>query len=829
MSKLKLRRPRALGKVYLIAALVVATAIPTSLAGISLVASDAAPTAGGVYQLAVTRSGMCIDVVSGAKNSGAALQQWGCTAGASWQQFRLVSTGSGNYQLVNMNSGMCIDVPGGSKSSGVQLQQWGCGAGQTNQLWTLTASGKGTFQIINVNSGLCVSDKGASTAPGAAVIQETCTHNSNKQWGFRPIDGTPTGTTTASPAPSASASATTAPASTSPATTSAPASDTVASDGTGRYKTVQAAIDAVPANGTERVTITIKPGTYREIVTVPADKPNITLRGTGDSADDILIVNNHYAGTHGTANSATMFVYGHDFIGENLTISNDFDENSADTGDQAVALHLNADRTVLSNVRLLGDQDTFLVNNNARAYIVNSYVEGTVDFVFGGGTAVFDNCEIHENSRGGTLTAASTPADKAYGFLFHRSRITGDAAAGSSYLGRPWRPAAQVVYRESQLAAVIKSAQPWTDMSDNSWNSARFFEYRNTGAGAAVNANRPQLTDADAAKYTPQTYLAGSDGWNPVGAVGAVEGGASTGTGRTWSDTADGFASTEGGTTGGAGGGTVTVTTQADLVKYASASAAYVIEVAGAIAISPKGTEIPVASDKTIIGVGTKGEIVGGGFFIGTGVRNVIIRNLTIRDTQMPDDDPDDKVYDYDAIQMDSADHIWIDHNTLTRMNDGLIDSRKDTSDLTVSWNILAENNKAFGIGWTDNVTARITIHHNWIRGTNQRNPSTDNVAYAHLYNNYLQDITSYGNYSRGRTSMVLENSYFENVVNPYYPDITAQLAESGSIVVNCTGRQETNGSAFTPSDYYSYTPDAAKDVPALLNTYAGPQANIGV
>ncbi|GIE88177.1 Pectate lyase [Actinoplanes regularis] len=299
--------------------------------------------------------------------------------------------------------------------------------------------------------------------------------------------------------------------------------------------------------------------------------------------------------------------------------------------------------------------------------------------------------------------------------------------------------------------------------------------------------------------------------------------------GRTWPATPDGFAGTGGGTTGGAGGTTVTVTTQADLARYAAASGAYVIRVAAAITISPKGTEIPISSNKTVVGAGTSGQIVGGGFFLGTGVTNVIIRNLTIRDTQMADDDPDDKVYDYDGIQMDTADHIWIDHNTIERMNDGLIDSRKDTTYLTVSWNVLAENNKAFGIGWTDNVTARMTIHHNWIHDTNQRNPSTDNVAYAHLYDNYLQNVASYGNYSRGATKMVLENSYFENVKDPYYPDSTAQLKQSGSILVNCTGSQVTSGSAFTPSSFYSYTLDAAADVPAMLRQYAGPQANIGV
>ncbi|MET7419122.1 RICIN domain-containing protein [Dactylosporangium sp. NPDC005555] len=343
------------------------------------------------------------------------------------------------------------------------------------------------------------------------------------------------------------------------------------------------------------------------------------------------------------------------------------------------------------------------------------------------------------------------------------------------------------------------------------------FQIININSGLCISDK--DASTASGAAVIQETCTANSNKQWAFNAVG----------GRTWSDTADGFASTGGGTTGGAGGPTVTVTTLADLQKYVTASTPYVIRVAGAITVTPKGTELKVQSNKTIVGVGTSGQIVGGGFFLGTGVRNVIIRNLTIRDTQMTDDDPDDKVYDYDGIQMDTADHVWIDHNTIVRMNDGLIDSRKDTSYLTVSWNVMGGNNKAFGIGWTDNVTARMTIHHNWIHDTNQRNPSTDNVAYAHLYNNYLQNVSSYGNYARGATKMVLENSYFENVKDPYYPDPTAQLKQSGSITVNCTGQQKTSGSAFTPSSFYSYTLDPAADVPNLLRTYAGPQAGIGL
>ncbi|MEV4836990.1 RICIN domain-containing protein [Nonomuraea sp. NPDC049486] len=301
--------------------------------------------------------------------------------------------------------------------------------------------------------------------------------------------------------------------------------------------------------------------------------------------------------------------------------------------------------------------------------------------------------------------------------------------------------------------------------------------------------------------------------------------------GRTWPGTADGFAATSGGglstTTGGAAGQTVTVTTYADLVRYATASQPYVIRVNGTLAASPRGSEIRVASEKTIVGVGRNGTLAGGGFFL-DGVSNVIIRNMTIRDTLMPEDDPGDDTYDFDGVQMDGAHHVWIDHNHITRMNDGLIDSREDTSYLTVSWNVIAEGRKAFGIGWTPNVTSRMTIHHNWLRDNASRNPSTDNVAYAHLYNNYLQNITGYGNYARGATRLVLENSYFQNVKDPYYRDAAAQLRQSGSVCSGCTGRQETGGSAFTPGSFYSYSLDAASQVPSLVQAYAGPQPNIG-
>ncbi|MFJ9899945.1 pectinesterase family protein [Streptomyces sp. NPDC091280] len=456
----------------------------------------------GTYTLTVAKSGQCMDLVGSGKSPGTLIQQWGCGTGQSNQQWTLVDRGSGRFALRSAASGLCLDVPGASTASGTRLQQWGCATGQDNQLWTLKQAQEHTYQLVNAGNGLCVSDAGASTAAGAAVIQETCTANSNKRWTLTAV-----GSTTASPSPSPAASGTTI---------------TVAADGSGDVRTVQAAIDKVPANNTKPVTIAVKKGTYRGVFTVPGTKPYVTLKGLGASASDVVLVENHGAGTkkadgttYGTSGSATAFVDGHDFTASNLTLSNDYDTGTASTG-QAVALSLSADRAVFTGVRILGHQDTLLLNDSARAYFRKSYVAGTVDFVFGGGIGVFDQSEIHQLGNGGYLTAASTPANRAYGYLFYKSSITGAGVAGTSSLGRPWRQNAQVLYRESTIGSFIRTSQPWSDMSANTWKGARFSEYKNTGAGATVNSARPQLSDSQAADYTPQKYLAGSDGWNPT-------------------------------------------------------------------------------------------------------------------------------------------------------------------------------------------------------------------------------------------------------------------------------------------------------------------------
>ncbi|MFC9679382.1 pectinesterase family protein [Streptomyces sp. NPDC056948] len=301
-----------------------------------------------------------------------------------------------------------------------------------------------------------------------------------------------------------------------------------------------------------------------------------------------------------------------------------------------------------------------------------------------------------------------------------------------------------------------------------------------------------------------------------------------------WTDRPHGFASLAGGTTGGAGGKVVTVTDQAALAKYAAAEEPYVIRVKGALEMDPFGTEIPVASDKTIIGVSDTAEIVHGGFTLDPGTHNVIIRNLTIRDTAI-EGNWDCKDTDYDGIRLDTAHHVWIDHIRFSRICDGQLDIRKDSEYVTVSYNRFTNNNKTFGIGWTPNVRTQITVDHNWFTGTKQRNPSADNCAYAHLYNNYLSSqlsdgdpVWTYGNWSRGRTKMVIENSFYDGVQHPYQADATAELVQRGSILRNTTGRHDAWGTAFDPREFYAYRLDPAASVPALVKRFSGPQRRIG-
>jgi len=309
--------------------------------------------------------------------------------------------------------------------------------------------------------------------------------------------------------------------------------------GAGTYATVQAALDAAPA-GTEAdpTVVLIRPGDYRGRVFVT--KPYTTLKGlTGNAADVRIVfdlpssaVNPDTGSTYGSSAATVMVSYS--AVGvtmTDLTLENDYDENLGSS--QALAIQTQADRGVFRNVRFVADQDTALFNSRnsdtvARSYVVDSYLEGDVDFIYGRGTVVVDRSTVHLSSRGSTsnngyMLAPSTESANQYGILVTDSVVTSDAPDKSFYLGRPWKPSSapnahsQALIRDTVLPAAIRD-DAWSDFGSASpWRSARLFEYNNSGPGAGVSADRPQLPADQANQYTRWTYLAGTDGWNPTG------------------------------------------------------------------------------------------------------------------------------------------------------------------------------------------------------------------------------------------------------------------------------------------------------------------------
>jgi pectate lyase len=279
------------------------------------------------------------------------------------------------------------------------------------------------------------------------------------------------------------------------------------------------------------------------------------------------------------------------------------------------------------------------------------------------------------------------------------------------------------------------------------------------------------------------------------------------------------------GTTGGAGGATVTVSTLADLVTQATSTAPLTIRIQGTIDMSPNGWgyKVPVKSNKTILGLGTDATLQFGGLQVSDNEKNVIIRNLTIKDSFQS---WDGKLGDWDAVTVQNgAHHVWIDRCTLTHMEDGLIDIVKGADYVTVSNVKFINHNKTFAIGTDDyDNHPKVTAYHNYFAGTNQRNPLSNN-SLTHVFNNYYEGITSYGANSRREADVYVEANYYKNSVN--ITDISD--GNEGDIVFtadnvkdNATGRNETRGTAFTPSSYYVYIKDNAATLPANVVKMAG-------
>ena len=300
-----------------------------------------------------------------------------------------------------------------------------------------------------------------------------------------------------------------------------PQSLTVAQDGSGDYKTIQEAVNAVRELSQVQVIIYIKPGVYREKLIIPSWKKNIFLKG--ESSETTIITNSDYSGKqnpggsdqfgrskHSTYTSYTVLVQGSDFKAEDLTI-----ENRAGRVGQAVALHVEGDRAVIIRCRLLGNQDTlYTATSESRQFYRDCYIEGTTDFIFGEATCLFKNCLIKSLSNS-YITAAATSAAQPFGYVFMECSLVADSNVTKCFLGRPWRPNAKTVFLYSGLGVHIVP-RGW-----NNWNnpanekSVLYAEYQNSGPGAQTASRvkwSKQLTKKEAAAYKIERIF---NGWIP--------------------------------------------------------------------------------------------------------------------------------------------------------------------------------------------------------------------------------------------------------------------------------------------------------------------------
>ena len=297
----------------------------------------------------------------------------------------------------------------------------------------------------------------------------------------------------------------------------------VAQDGSGAFASVQQAIDALPASGGE---ITVKPGTYREVVSIR--KPHVHLHGADSDPAKAVLVFNHGPSNGGTFASGTLYVEAPDATIDHLTVANDLGSGHG----QGVALYITADHAVFRHLRILGAQDTLFAASRycygdygpcvtARQYFEDCYIEGNTDFIFGDAMAVFERCELHGIAPGNVMYTAQsrhTAAQRESGYVFDHCRLTGEAREhGVISLGRPWRPYATVVFLHARIDAPVIPAgwTEWTRFGQPSLWTAFYAEYDSTGPGANPAAREPDaklLTEWEAQQWSPKEFLGG---WEP--------------------------------------------------------------------------------------------------------------------------------------------------------------------------------------------------------------------------------------------------------------------------------------------------------------------------
>ncbi|WP_340034601.1 pectinesterase family protein [Paenibacillus sp. FSL H3-0302] len=306
------------------------------------------------------------------------------------------------------------------------------------------------------------------------------------------------------------------------------------------YHTIQEAVDSLEQGPSGQAdTLYILSGVYKEAVRIY--RSNLTIIGIGY----VEIVMNRYAKERdeageeiNTFSTPTLFLGGSHLVLENLVITNN--AGQGENIGQAVAVYANCDQTVFRNCTLKGYQDTLFTgplppapkerstfggiplrehHAQYRQLYQHCYIEGTVDFIFGGATAYFDRCEIrslcHSENQAGYITAASTPEGQSYGYIFKNCFLTAATDIAPVFLGRPWREYAKTVFVDCQLGAHIHPLG-W-DNWDNTANE-QTVSYQEYGVKDAIPLSKQRVFWADCFEDGDETLdkefvFAGTDFW----------------------------------------------------------------------------------------------------------------------------------------------------------------------------------------------------------------------------------------------------------------------------------------------------------------------------
>ncbi len=577
---------------------------------------------------------------------------------------------------------------------------------------------------------------------------------------------------------------------------------TVSKDGSGDYTTVQAAIDAV-AEG-ETATIMVKAGTYEGMVKVGLrTKPStkcISLIGEGMDKTIITAANgkNNIGSGKDVRDYATLGVFAPDFYAQDICIQN----TGGKAAGQALALHMDGDRSTFYRCKITGYQDTHRTKKGVRSYYKECVIEGATDYIYAGGTCWFEHCTLNCVA-GGYITAPEditvyTTAEDGtkiwLGFIFNECTVTKASGVSdkSVSLGRCWgAEKCGSMFLNCQLNNIIKAAG-WETMGGNDGTKSYYAEYKSkNGTALADVSNRiswsHQLTDADYEKVNTwakvdaaccaiNTSLTAFDPESVIEAHKTTDDYAPVENKLLAFPTARGFGKY---VSGGRGCKVVEVTNLEDDPKNPSEgslrwaltvagkeNATIVFRVSGVIKIQPNAQKVrdlrANLKNVTIAGQTAPGEgiLIRGGKMNFGGSDNLIIRNLRFRIGDIDEADlakPTDSRFIKGAgFGLENAKNVIIDHCCFGWSGEENM-TMYDNHFTTVQWCIVHEGlydaghqkgNRSYANQWGGSPA---TYHHNLLAHNYNRSSRLNGASSTTEDRNVFMEYFNNVNYNWGK------------------------------------------------------------------------------